>query len=106
MRTHGWSGSAPATDEEAIARILAAAGKAIDERGADISIADVARTLGVTRQTVYRYFPSTDALLQAAAVRSANEYLERLAGHLAGGNDPVDAVVEGIAPTLGWRPRA
>ncbi|WP_244438602.1 helix-turn-helix domain-containing protein, partial [Mycolicibacterium septicum] len=63
MRTHGWAGSTPATDEEAIARILAAAGKAIDERGADFSIADVARTLGVTRQTVYRYFPSTDALL-------------------------------------------
>ena len=44
MRTHGWAGAAPASDEEAIARILAAAGKAIDENGADISIADVART--------------------------------------------------------------
>jgi AcrR family transcriptional regulator len=104
MRTHGWGGSAPASDEEAVARILAAASRAIDERGADISIADVARTLGVTRQTVYRYFPSTDALLQAAAVRSANEYLERLAGHLAGVNDPVEAVVEGIATTLEWLP--
>ncbi len=71
MRTHGWSGSAPATDDEAVARILDAAGKAIDERGADFSIADVARTLGVTRQTVYRYFPSTDALLVAAAVHAA-----------------------------------
>ncbi len=44
MRTHGWSGSAPATDEEAVARILAAANKAIDSHGADLSIADVART--------------------------------------------------------------
>jgi hypothetical protein len=35
VRIHGWSGSAPASDEEAIARILDAAGKAIDERGAD-----------------------------------------------------------------------
>jgi AcrR family transcriptional regulator len=61
MRTHGWSGSAPATDDEAISRILDAASKAIDARGADFSISDVARTLGVTRQTVYRYFPSTDA---------------------------------------------
>ena len=49
MRTHGWSGAAPASDEEAISRILDAASKAIDARGADFSIADVARTLGVTR---------------------------------------------------------
>ena len=46
MRTHGWSGSAPASDEEAVARILAAARKAIDTHGTDISIADIARTLG------------------------------------------------------------
>lgn len=104
MRTHGWSGSAPASDEEAVARILAAANKAIDARGADLSIADVARTLGVTRQTVYRYFPSTDALLQAAAVQAATGFLDRLAAHLAGINDPVDAVTEGIATAVEWLP--
>jgi AcrR family transcriptional regulator len=104
MRTHGWAGSAPASDEEAVSRILAAASRAIDVHGADISIADVARTLGVTRQTVYRYFPSTDALLQAAAVQAANGYLDRLAGHLAGVTDPAEAAVEGIATTLEWLP--
>jgi AcrR family transcriptional regulator len=105
VRTHGWSGSAPATDDEAIARILDAAGKAIDAKGADFSIADVARTLGVTRQTVYRYFPSTDALLQASAQRAATGFLERLAGHLQGVTDPVEAVAEGIATALEWFPR-
>jgi AcrR family transcriptional regulator len=105
MRTHGWSGSAPASDEEAIARILTAAGRAIDERGADISIADVARTLGVTRQTVYRYFPSTDALLVAAAVHTTDDFLDRLSAHLHGVTDPVDAVTEGIATALEWLPR-
>lgn len=104
MRTHGWSGSAPATDDEAIARILAAAGKAIDERGADFSIADVARTLGVTRQTVYRYFPSTDALLVAAAVHAAGDFLDRLAAHIKGMTDPVEAVTESIATSLEWLP--
>ena len=105
MRTHGWSGSAPATDDEAIARILAAAGKAIDAAGADFSIADVARTLGVTRQTVYRYFPSTDALLVAAAVRAADDFLERLAQHLHGITEPVEAVTEAIATALEWLPK-
>lgn len=105
MRTHGWSGSAPATDEEAVARILDAAGKAIDARGAEFSITDVARTLGVTRQTVYRYFPSTDALLQASAQRAATGFLDRLADHLQGLTDPQKAVAEGIATALEWLPQ-
>ncbi|GAS94518.1 TetR family transcriptional regulator [Mycolicibacterium canariasense] len=105
MRTHGWSGDAPASDEEAVARILAAAGKAIDERGADFSIADIARTLGVTRQTVYRYFPSTDALLVQAGVVAAADFLERLAAHIQGMTDPMDAAVEAIATALEWVPK-
>jgi AcrR family transcriptional regulator len=104
VRTHGWSGSAPATDEEAIARILEAAGQAIDAHGADFSIADVARTLGVTRQTVYRYFPSTDALLVAAGVHAASGFKDRLAKHLRGITDPPDAVAEAVATTLEWLP--
>ena len=78
MRTHGWSGATPQTDAEAVQRILAAAKRAIDERGADMRIADVARDLGVTRQTVYRYFPSTEALLVATAVSEAAPYLNSL----------------------------
>ena len=104
MRTHGWSGAAPASDDEAIARVLAAASQAIDAQGADISIADVARALGVTRQTVYRYFPSTDALLLAAAVHAATGFLDRLAEHLHGITDPAEAVAEGIATALEWLP--
>ena len=105
MRTHGWSGAAPASDDEAIARILDAAGKAIDARGADFSIADVARTLGVTRQTVYRYFPSTDALLVAAAVHAASGFLDRLAAHLQGITHPADAIAEAVATALEWLPK-
>jgi AcrR family transcriptional regulator len=105
VRTHGWSGSAPASDDEAVERILAAASKAIDERGADISISDVARTLGVTRQTVYRYFPSTDALLVAAAVHAAGGFQDRLAAHLHGITDPADAIAEAVATVLEWLPQ-
>ena len=87
-----------------MARILDAAGKAIDAQGADFSIADVARTLGVTRQTVYRYFPSTDALLVAAAVHAASGFLDRLAAHLLGITDPAEAVAEAVATALEWLP--
>ncbi|MFB1294727.1 TetR/AcrR family transcriptional regulator [Mycobacterium sp. pW049] len=105
MRTHGWSGAKPASDEEAVARILEAAGKAIEERGADFSISDVARTVGVTRQTVYRYFASTEALLVAAAVHAVDGFLERLTAHMAGITDPADAVTEAVATALEWLPR-
>lgn len=97
MRSHGWSGNAPASDEEAIDRILDAAAAMIAEPGSTVRIADVARSLGVTRQTVYRYFPGSDALLISVAMRSANGFLDQLARHLEGLTDPVEAMVESMA---------
>jgi AcrR family transcriptional regulator len=104
MRTHGWGGATPASDEEALDRILDAAAEAIDERGANIRITDVARTLGVSRQTVYNYFPNTTALVAAAANRSAMRFIDQLARHLEGIPDPVDALVESLSYTLEWLP--
>ncbi len=60
-------------------------------------ITDVARRIGVTRQTVYRYFPGTDALLIASAMRSADGFIDRLAEHVGAEKDPVAAMVESIA---------
>ncbi len=97
MRSHGWAGNTLASDEEAIERILDAVNKLIDERGPAMRIADVARALGVTRQTVDRYFPGTKALLVATAMRSADGFLDRLASRLQGVTDPVVAVTEGVA---------
>lgn len=97
MRSHGWAGNTPASDEEAIERILDAADKIVDQRGSALRIADVARALGVTRQTVYRYFPGTQALLVASAMRSADGFLDRMAAHLEGVTDPVVAMTEGMA---------
>ncbi len=97
VRSHGWSGNTPASDEEAITRILDKAGEIIAERGSAMRIADVARELGVTRQTVYRYFPGTEALLIATAMRTADGFLGQLAGHVHGLTDPADAMVEGVA---------
>jgi AcrR family transcriptional regulator len=97
MRSHGWSGNTPASDEEAIDRILDAVEALVAECGSAIRITDVARTLGVSRQTVYRYFPGTEALLFASRMRSADGFLNRLAEHVRGLNDPAVALVEGVA---------
>lgn len=99
MRRHGWSGDIPADDEEAVARILTATRRAIDERGT-VSVSQVASTLGVTRQTIYRYFPTHEALLGATALSAMEGFLDRLAAHLGSITDPTGAVVEGIAYTF------
>jgi AcrR family transcriptional regulator len=95
----------PASDEEAAARILAATRKSIDERGDQITLADVARTLNVTRQTIYHYFPSTDELLQATALDATADFMDHLATALHGMTDPAAALIEGICLTLERLPK-
>ena len=97
MRSRGWAGATPASDEEAISRILTAVDEEVAEHGAAIRLADVARRLGVTRQTVYRYFPNADALLIASSMRAVNGFIDQVAQHARGLNDPVTAVVECIS---------
>ncbi|WIM88192.1 TetR/AcrR family transcriptional regulator [Candidatus Mycobacterium wuenschmannii] len=97
MRSRGWAGSTPSSDEEAIARILTAVDQEVAEHGAALRLADVARRLGVTRQTVYRYFPNADALLIASAMRAVNGFIDQAAEHVRGLNDPVAAVVECVS---------
>ncbi len=97
MRSRGWAGSMPLSDEEAISRILSAVDEEVAENGAAIRIADVARRLGVTRQTVYRYFPNADALLMASGMRAVNGFIDQVAQHVSGLKDPVAVVVECVA---------
>jgi AcrR family transcriptional regulator len=99
MRRHGWSGDIPVDDDAAIHRIIGAARASLDDRGT-VSVSEVATTLGVTRQTVYRYFPTLDALLTATAMSAVDGFLDRLADDLRSITDPTTAVVEGIAYTL------
>lgn len=105
VRTRGWGGSVPASDEEAVARILSATRRTIDERGDQITLAYVARTLNVTRQTIYHYFGSTDELLQATALDATADFMDHLATALHGMTDPAEALIEGICLTLERLPK-
>lgn len=89
----------PGNDDEAAARIVAAARTAIDAHGT-VTVSQVAQALGVTRQTIYRYFPTLEALLGAAALSSIGGFLDRLSAHLGSIRNPTEAVVEGIAYTF------
>lgn len=99
MRTHGWGGSPPDSDEEARERILEATRRCLER--SSVSIAAIAEELNVTRQTIYRYFPSTSDLLQEAAGVEAAPFIERLADHLTSLRlDVPELLVECIVLTL------
>ncbi|MCW2784609.1 MAG: transcriptional regulator, TetR family protein [Marmoricola sp.] len=100
MRTHGWSGMPPADASEARARILRATRERLVVSGTTTT-SEIAALLGVTRQTVYRYFPTTEDLLNAAAVDAVGELEDQLVkhvvNHLADGGDAADAATEVVA---------
>jgi AcrR family transcriptional regulator len=99
-RRRGWGGHPPVSDEEASERIVAAAVKLIGESDSDVSIAEVAESLGVIRQTVYRYFPTAEALMHAAAVASVDGFFDRLTEAVHGICDPAEAMTQGVLYTL------
>ena len=94
MRTHGWNGAPPASDDEARARIVAATMRCVDRFGAKTGLADVATELGVTRQTVYRYFANTEELFRATGAAAAEVFTGRLVAHVAALTDPGEIIVE------------
>lgn len=99
-RRRGWGGDPPRTDEEATRRIVTAAVDLVSATGKAVSLAEVANSLGIIRQTVYRYFPTSDALMHAVAMASVDAFLDRLADCVRGIHDPADALTEGTLFTL------
>jgi AcrR family transcriptional regulator len=68
-------------------RILAAAQAVFGDRGATASTEEVARRAGVGIATVFRHFPTKEALIEAALLRHLDELAER-AGALGTDADP------------------
>jgi AcrR family transcriptional regulator len=103
VRTHGWAGELPLDEAQARRRILAATRECLATDGVKgAGTSDVARAVGVTRQTVYRYYATTEELLNAAALDAVGDLLEEIAAHLQEflqrtGGDAGDAVVEVLA---------
>lgn len=101
MRTHGWRGDPPRTDEEARSRIIEATARCVDRYGPrKTGLTDVAEELGVTRATIYRYFRNIEELLKATSLAAAEDYVDRLIAQVAPLEDPVDILVEAIAVTI------
>ncbi|ATY12278.1 TetR/AcrR family transcriptional regulator [Amycolatopsis sp. AA4] len=97
MGYHGWQGDPPGAEDEARRRIVQAAIACIDRAGlAKTNLSHVAAEAGVTRQTVYRYFPSLAEILRAVAQAGAEEFAERMRKHLSAFDSPVEVAVESV----------
>jgi AcrR family transcriptional regulator len=101
VRRHGWGGDPPRDEASARARILQTTRTRLAETGTT-STSEVADLLGVTRQTVYRYYPTTEDLLNAAAMDAVTELQQDLIKHVTehlarSGGDAGDAVAEVVA---------
>jgi AcrR family transcriptional regulator len=72
-------------------RVLEAAKAVFSAGGADASLEAVARKAGVGIGTLYRHFPTREALFEAVYRREV-EQLGELAEELKGESDPVDAL--------------
>jgi AcrR family transcriptional regulator len=73
-------------------RILAVARAAIAERGADVVLEDIAREAGVGIGTLYRHFPTRQALFEATFLDEAEELRTRAEG-LVDAPSPLEALV-------------
>jgi AcrR family transcriptional regulator len=60
------------------AAILDAAAHVFSEQGTAANLADVAAAAGVSRATLYRYYPNREALLKALAAHALTELANRL----------------------------
>src|SRR6201996_3484820 len=72
-------------------RVLEAAKTVFGAGGAEASLEAVARTAGVGIGTLYRHFPTREALFEAVYRREVQQLAE-LAERLEGDKDPVEAL--------------
>jgi AcrR family transcriptional regulator len=103
---HGWKGNPPRTEDEARQRIIATAAACVERFGpAKTTLSDVAGELGVTRQTVYRYYGNLGELFSAVAQAGVEDFVERMERHLSTCATPVEAATESIVFAVRAIPR-
>jgi AcrR family transcriptional regulator len=106
MGYHGWQGNPPRTEAEARARIVAATATCLEQFGpAKTTLSDVASELGVTRQTVYRYYANLAELFAAVAQAGLDDFVERMQQHLSTCRTPSEAAIESVVFAVRAIPR-
>lgn len=87
----------PAIREQLLHAALAAASV---HGVAKLSMGDVARAAGLSRQTLYRYFPNKDALLAEVVATETTKLIEQVVAAGAGEHGPREQFEAGILAAL------
>ncbi|WP_281182170.1 TetR/AcrR family transcriptional regulator [Aldersonia kunmingensis] len=81
--------------EDPRVRIVEAASRCLAKYGLDrTSLAVIAREAGVSRQTIYKYFPTKDDIVAQALEKEASEASERLMAVASANSNAEDFVVD------------
>jgi TetR/AcrR family transcriptional regulator len=89
-------------DEEARSRLLDAAARCIVRRGnTQFRMGELADEAGVSRSTVYRYFPGRDDVLLALTLMRVDNALGELVRSLRFPDDPVQSLPEMVLVPVG-----
>ncbi len=84
-------------------RILDEAVRQAEEFGVRrLTIGDVAQRVGLSRVTVYKYFPGKDQLVQAVLQREMRRFLRDVDAAVAPYDTLEERLVEGFVFALGW----
>jgi AcrR family transcriptional regulator len=88
---------------ETIEEILDIAEAVMAEEGVNgLSLAEVARRLGVQPPSIYKYFPSLMAVYDALFLRGQREHLELMRAAMAGAQPGLDALTKGLEASGRW----
>lgn len=81
--------------------VLEATLRAVASQGLGrLTVDDIAREAGVSRQTVYRYFGSRDGVIRATIVREEQVLLHRLDAAVQGHDEPLPALQAALLEAL------
>jgi len=87
-------------------RILDSAVQCVKQWGIDkTSLGDIAKTAGVTRPTVYSYFPGKDDVIRAALLQSGHAFSARVIRHIKKFKTTGDRAIEALMFALEQLPR-
>lgn len=100
-KSQRWGTVAPTDRDSARDLLLDAAQACFDNTGLPgATMEDIARQAGVSRATVYRYFPSRDAVVSGVILRAAGRYLDRVRGRIVGQPDLGTAILDFVEVTV------
>jgi AcrR family transcriptional regulator len=81
--------------------LLDAAEACLEEKGLPgTTMEDIARQAGVSRATVYRYFPGRESVVSGVILRATERYLHRISQRIAAHTDLGFAVLDFVEVTL------